>query len=309
MHLSSYADVAPNDRGDLSSQGAVFVYLAKTFSETFNSPNDKVRFSLRASSSADLVMQRPESFQWFGKSLAVAQVSSSSNGPARPLLVVGAPAFHSDQDGSENSAVGKIFVYDLALSHTEHVAGIYGCGHAGRTGHAVIASPTHLVFSEPHFNASSTTAQGPEELSLHRGRGKMDGLRAGRVVAVSWSALLSSSSSEVRVCELKSALGPDAVVDSVGEGFESRYGTTLAFTEDATVVLVGAPLADDTNGRVYSLNLASGAAEVVLSGRERAKSKGRTGQAIVVTKGAVYVGAPYLSVSDVGEQEGEVFVL
>jgi hypothetical protein len=295
-YVGSYPEVAPNDRGDLSSQGAVFVYLATSFPKTFNAPDENARFTLQASSAADLVMQRPESFQWFGKSLAVAQVQG------RSLLVVGAPAFHSTQQGDENSAVGKIFVYDLSVSHTEHVVGVFGCGHAGRTGQAVIASPDYLVFSEPHYNATAASSASRQA--------KMEGLRAGRVVAVTWSALLAPSApSEVRVCELRSVLGEEAVVDSVGEVFEGRYGASLAFSEDSSSVLVGAPLADDTNGRVYSLDLVSGVSKVVLSGRERSRSKGRVGQAIAVSKGAVYVGAPLLSVSDQGEQEGEVYVL
>ena len=139
--------------------------------------------------------------------------------------------------------MGKVFVYDFATSLSEYSLGISGCGHAGRTGQALATSKNHLVFSEPAFNATV----GGEQV-----------LRAGRVLAVSWSSLLSLPSGDVKVCDLNSLLSEENLVQSMGNSFEARYGSSLAITSDASKVYVGAPLEDDTRGNVYSMDLTTG---------------------------------------------------
>ena len=287
-YAGSYPNIAPNDRDDISSQGAVYVYLATSFANTF-AAEDSIRFHLGASAAADWVLQHEESFEWFGRSLAITKTNTGN------FLVIGAPSFHSKEEGEENSAVGKLFVYNLAKAGAEYVLGISGCGHAGRTGHALAASAQHLVFSEPSYNVSVA----PESQT---GREKSVFLRAGRVIAVSWDELFSVGRVEVKVCDLSN------VVESLGEGFEARHGSALALSADSTHVIIGAPLANDTRGAVYSLDLTSGAVDVLLSGKTHSSSKGRLGQAIAVHQDAVYIGAPYASIRD-GEQEGKVYTL
>ena len=144
----SYPSLAtpPNDRGDLSSQGAVYVFLQKSFDSLFRHPGSNAAPSadhpllpvtLVAPSVADYVLQRPESFQYFGRSLIIVPATTSATAATdsstdsstdttatAPMLLVGAPMFHSTIPGEQDSAVGAVFAYQF-------------CRHCSSRGHTV----------------------------------------------------------------------------------------------------------------------------------------------------------------------------
>jgi hypothetical protein len=281
--LVSYPEVAPNDRGDLSSQGAVFVFLASSFASTFSSPN---RLHLTASSSADLLLQPSDSFQWFGKTLAI-----HSNVSGSPLLVIGAPTFHSTLVGEENSAVGKIYFYRIGQDkEASLVLSLSGCVHGFRTGYSFALSDTHFAFSEPYWSPAtdSTNDQRPRDQLL----------RSGRVLVVAWPDLLSLPS-QSRVCDLGS------VMEARGASFESRFGSSLLFCSPSSLSLVvGAPLANDGRGEVYLLDTSTGALQLLVEGSKQSSYyKPRYGQALAASNNNIYVGAPLATVNGL-EQVG-----
>lgn len=203
------------------------------------------------------------------------------------MLVIGAPTYHSKISGEENSAVGKIYFYrinkdkEVTLAHS-----LTGCGHGGRTGYSIALSETHFAFSEPYWNSTGDGNRPREQL-----------LRSGRVFVVKWQDLLSTSTN-IQVCDLE----PSTVLEAKGASFEARFGTTLSFHSDS--LLVGAPLANDGRGEVYSLDIATGQLDLLLEGTKRSSYyKPRYGQSIVTVNDNIYVGAPFATVNEL-EQAG-----
>jgi hypothetical protein len=302
----SYADIAPNDRGDLSSQGAVYIYLSSSFINTISHPDPSLRLWLSASA-ADLIIQQPESYQWLGHSLSVQKDPS---GGASPLLIVGAPTFHSERSGEEDSAVGRVYVYRISTSSDAISASLLvsltGCSHGARTGHSVATSSSYLSIGEPYWTPS-------DSLALDRPRDSL--LRSGRVVVSAWSSLLSlsesASSADIRICDLEGLaveLGVAAPQQFRGDAYEGRFGLTMKFRGNEDSLLVGAPLADDGKGRLYEVKLGSGTSQVILSSQAMSRSKGRIGHAIGVDgSDAIYVGAPYSTDSAANEQIGSLY--
>lgn len=279
----SYEDIAPSAEGAVSSQGAVYVFLSATLN---TSPSQS---GLTASESADLILQPQTDYQWFGKSVQIAQVND------RQLLLVGAPVFHSALPGEESSAVGRVYGYDFrdllgSQGAQQQLFTLTGCSHAGGTGHTLASSSSYLAFSETGWNSSSV-------------------LRSGKVHWVQWSALLdhvAGGGRDVAVCDLSKVLGA-STMSLEGQIFEGRFGSTLAFSGEQSL-LVASPMADDGRGRVSRVDLSSGAEEVLhessLSNKQLGKC--RAGQSLAVAQngnGLVFVGSPYAT-STAGEQCG-----
>jgi hypothetical protein len=261
----------------------VFIFLASSFSSTFSSPD---RLHLTASSSADLLLQPTDSFQWFGKSLAIHPSVDGS-----PLLVITAPTFHSTIPGEENSAVGRVYFYRLNQDkEASLILTLAGCGHGARTGHAVALSETHFAFSEPYWT--------PTETAMNDQRPRDELLRSGRVLVVEWKDLLALPV-ESRVCDLSSI----SVMEVRGASFESRFGSSLLFSSSSSLV-IGAPLANDGRGEVYLLDTSSGALELLVEGSKQSSYyKPRYGQALATLNNKIFVGAPLATVDDL-EQVG-----
>lgn len=292
----SYADISPDAHGDVSSQGAAFIFYSESLSHIISTTNSGSSSSggvrLEASA-ADVVLQPQGFYQWFGKSLDIATVDD------RSVLLVGAPVFHS---GDENSAVGRLYAYDMKSFIGEENGPLFsmtGCNHAGSTSHAIASSDTHLAFSETGWNSTDGSV-----------------LRGGRVLAVAWNSLMNvvheSRGVDIAVCNLNDLLGADAVITAEGTSFDGRYGSSLRFASN-TSLIIGAPLADDGRGRVFHLDISTGTETEVYASSlgERGWGKARVGQSLAVVPGGdgVFVGAPYSTCEGRGEQTGRVLKL
>jgi hypothetical protein len=241
-------------------------------------------------------LQPDDSFQWFGKSLAI---HSNINGS--PLLVIGAPTFHPKVTGEENSAVGKIYFYRInQQKQATLLLSLSGCEHGGRTGYSFALSENYFAFSEPYWTPTTTA-------DTERGRPRDELLRSGRVITVKWQDLLSLSS-DLRVCDLLSSSAAPSIIEVRGTSFESRFGTTLLF--DSNSLIIGAPLANDSRGEVSRVDLTTGELELLVEGTKKSSySKPRYGSSLALTrdqdqqKQSLYVGAPYATINEL-EQVG-----
>jgi hypothetical protein len=280
--IRSYEDLNSNEMKDTSSQGAVYVYLGKSLNKKIQSAvgnGDNLSFSSRAL--ADIVLQRPESFQLFGKSLHVAQAQKET------LLFIGAPTFHSTAFGEENSAVGRLYAYSMA-SATSYYFSITGCHHAGRTATAIAFSRNLQViaFSEPAYNSSK----------LVRGRSV---LRSGRIIIVSLQSIINyvdtKNQIDLNVCDL---VQWDDVIVIEGDSFEGRFGSSLLFRQhdgssghssETDVLFVSSPLADAGAGHVYAYKLMkkNPIAKLLwtVSGSDIGERKGRLGSNLATADG------------------------
>ena len=232
-----------------------------------------------------------ERYQWFGKSLGIAKTDKGS------ILIVGAPVFHSEVEGSENSAVGRIYGYKFqALSNKDYdpLFTVTGCSHAALAGHSVASSATHLAFSESGWNATSDN-------------NKI--LRAGRVHVVDWASFLNKADEQpghdIPVCELREVISDEKAYSWFdGESVDGRYGSSLMFTPD-NCLLSGAPLADDGRGRVYRVDVESGNQELLFSSSDQniELGKARVGKSFAISGDKILAAAPYAT-TGAGEQVG-----
>ncbi len=176
----NYPDISPNEQGDLSSQGAVYVYLGRSMKRSI--VNNASPTGMLASQTADVTLQPKGAYQWYGRSLLVTQAASprqyyyqndDADGfttPATaPLLIVGAPIYHPDVEALSahfsaadvNSAVGRVYAYSFASrrsfpSAEEYSWSLTGCAHGARTGQSMAFSQplNAIAVSEPAFNSS-----------------------------------------------------------------------------------------------------------------------------------------------------------
>ena len=299
-----------NPHGDISSQGAVYVFLASSFSQTFIQGHD----IYNPSKVADGILQPQESYQWFGRSLLIIPKTNTSS----TVLIIGAPGYHDEGSvDSSTSAVGRVYAYSWSGSTLELKWGVTGDHHAGRTGHALAWSPSSnggiLVISEPLHNCTTANTN-TNTVSASR---KSDmTLRSGRVLVIPFSNIQSHVLKyEVKELHIKDIAN---VEEYCGEIFEGRFGNTMTFI-NTELLAISAPLANLGAGIVYVYNINTHELVHTVSGRKLngMKSKGRVGSSLAVipsnshSSELLYVGAPYTTAttSDVMEESGSVFIL
>jgi hypothetical protein len=309
--LCSYAEIAPNAKADISFQGAAYVFLASSFPKTIAAGSAR----MNASSAADFVLQQSESYQWFGKSVSVL-APTEENGLPRPLLLVGAPSFHAESAGDENSAVGRLYAYSISGAAVQVEWTLTGTHHAGRLGQAVAAAGDIIAVSEPAFNATKARswddALSPS-VSLAEELGSMrngEVLRAGRVLLYSVRSL-----SDAVACSGPSLSTNNlAFTEVTGHSFEGRFGSSLSFgaklRNNMAFLAVGEPLADygagaahifgvSTDGGYIGVEHSRTVRGLIAFGR---RSKARLGSSALIAGGKLFVGAPY---STMGAEDKE----
>jgi len=297
----SYEDVAANSLGEISYQGAAFVFLSSSFADSLASGMARVN----ASVAADFVLQQPSSYQWFGKSLSVL-APCEENQLTHPLLLVGAPSFHSEAAADSLSAVGRLYAYGFADGAATVQWSITGGSHAGRTGHSIAVSGSVIAMSQPAFNTTKSqfmTGAVPPAVALAEEVGSMrngEVLRAGRVLLLSVPDLTLAAGTK----------GPELTVDDVafveltGNSFEGRFGATLGFAgglrDEHVRLVIGEPLADYGAGAVHVFAVSTkGAITADHSRSEKGSrwlgdgSKGRFGSSIAVRGDQLITSAPY----------------
>lgn len=295
-----------NDRGDVSSQGAVFVFLASSLrsliqQRTATSPHSSF-LSLVASDTADFTLQRQASFQYFGRSLEIVEA------PQR-LLLVGAPFFHFENEGEDKtSAAGRIFAYSFTQQKSQRSSlrrsvadkapkdyewSITGCLHAGRTGQTMAYSKTLsvLAIGEPAFNG---TSRNPYTL------GKSI-LRSGRVVLVPLQSLLDHASSglrDMRMCDIEGWLETSVVA---GDEKEARFGNTIAF--------LSAPITHTSVASTDSKNAVGSMDQLVIAGSLGSKGAGSVSGIEVSKSGSKVTARPKWTITgsdSIGEAKGRL---
>lgn len=321
----SYPGITTNDRGDVSSQGAVYVFLATSFPTLVN-PSKRVN----ASNAADLVIQESASFQWLGKSLAIVPQDDVVK---VPLLLVGAPSYHPVNLEDVNSGVGRVYAYTLTANKVANVWTVTGCSHASRTGHAVavgsVNGMSYMAISEPTYNATKplqmddSVDEDLEAISSLSSMRNGEVLRSGRVLVISVHKIVESIASheteglDFKMCELENLLGKAAVKEVVGNEFDGRLGSAIEFRTSTNKfsesnileLIVGIPQAGYGAGAVRSVTIGEDEPKLqwILSGRKMfgGNSKSRLGACLTIVNSDVIIGAPFFS-NENGEEVGSV---
>lgn len=268
IRILSYTDIAFDEHGELSNQGAVYLF----FADTLKSFIDASTASLNAAEAADKLLQPTGSYGWYGKSLLV----SPGIGDIPPMLHVGAPTYHlsgSDMSASDrNSAVGRVYMYSIgrddavkSLTGDGYTISITGCKHAGRTGRTLAFSKSlsAVAIAEPSFNTSTHSNRDYGNDDLGKGVLGQSGLRAGRVVVVSLSTLLASATADWQMCDI--AGNQNLSVTLSGVDMEGRFGLSMAFSDNRILstgrgssrdtLVIGSPISRDGTGAVFGYDI------------------------------------------------------
>lgn len=346
----SYPDIAANDRGDLSSQGAVYIFLASSFNTLFTKrPLAPRTVSYQASEAASYTLQRPISFQWFGKSLEIVETTSKLESN---LLLVGAPFYHSEQPGEMTSAVGRVFAYSvprkaastspssMSSSKTlDYVWTLTGSHHAGRTGCSLSYSPSTglLAIGESAYN---NTFDVSVPLVSEYSRISVEGvLRSGRVLVASLSAIQDAATTAVnrdllvKDIELWADKSKATFLAPLKPSFDARFGSSVKFHTSAETgkeqLLVSAPLQFNGAGSLFGYDVTFKLVTPIVikeswsvTGRDVEEKRGRLGYTFVpyattdsvtgAVSDAILVSGPFSNAGGVapdGDQLGTLFSL
>jgi hypothetical protein len=318
LRFCSYQSVAPNIRGDISSQGSVHVFLRTSLTAKLSKPPTQQQplVTLQAFIDADFTLQNNASFEYFGQNLEIVKRS-----PA--VLLVGAPYFHIDatnnvKNDNVNSAVGRVFAYSFDEGMISSVFSITGCRHASRLGQSMAYSSSLdvLAIAEPSHNATFKPADNRFTRVL----------RGGRALLVPMSSLVEKASAslnkEISVCDVETW---DDVASVEGTEVEGRFGAQMVFAQDKTSkrdrLIVSAPVAS-TGGDVFSVivTFAEGKLRTqtkkLLSGGSVGEGKGRLGYRLATTRATtddhteratlVFASAPFADCSGTAPDNDEV---
>lgn len=233
-------------------------------------------------------------------------------------LLVGAPTFHSEVVGDENSAIGRVYAFKIPSSNLRRLQSlesktiayswsISGCNHAGRTGQTISFSRAlkALAVSEPSFNATLTTHIKVKKISA-------DVLRSGRVVIIPYQAILSQSLStkDMFMCDIENWSGTNSplILSSDELLQDGRFGSSMTFfnSGNENKIVVGSPLAHSNSGMVSLFNIElnklgrlNGTLEWTVGGRSLHENKGRLGSSLSIVSATngdypvVFASAPY----------------
>lgn len=287
----SYSSINPNNpQGDVSSQGAVYIFFAPfQFTSLFHTASE-----------ANIILQPPASYQWFGYSLTLIP-------GLYPQLLIGAPVFHSEVADEVNSAVGRLYSYTFTDNKAASQWSITGCSHAGRIGDAASFSESLglLAIADSAYNCTNRLHCGhPFEASSRYDRTEM--LRTGRVLLVP----LSNISGDMRLCDIEE--NAEALYGTSRDG---RFGSKIVFasTPESEVLVVAAPLSHDNGGEVSVYKITQQSSKLLwsVSGSQLGEGKGRLGTSLSFFNDEIYVGAPLANnggYAPDGDQCGQVYV-
>eukprot|EP01062_Namystynia_karyoxenos_P061066 TRINITY_DN52_c0_g1_i1.p1 TRINITY_DN52_c0_g1~~TRINITY_DN52_c0_g1_i1.p1 ORF type:complete len:920 (+),score=309.51 TRINITY_DN52_c0_g1_i1:102-2762(+) len=285
--MSSFkADPNWADR-DSIQRGALFALLAKPGRGG----------TVEARSGADLVIEGPAGYGWFGQSAAVT-VSPAG----RRLLLVGAPGYRGS-----NGTAGRVYAYAVNASGGRLQAAVAltltGDEPLAEFGHAVAASAG---------NAANATVAIASPAARGQGGSKARGGEVRLLPAAAFDTLCNSSAP----CDVKTGALPTRAViggGGSGKGVFGRLGWRLGYADvtggpDADLVVAAslwsggavAPVLDAAQrerGRLYvwdGAKLPSGAAadDTAAWSQTGTRARARFGSAFAAVGGALAVGSP-----------------
>lgn len=319
-YAGSYPNISYNNKEDLSSQGAVYIFFASSFLKTIASGNKNYDVTI-----ADIILQQPSEYQWFGKSLNVI-IPTIENKLTTTILLIGAPTFHSENINEINSAVGRIYgyIYSMNNKNMKNIFTITGDLHAGRTGQIIKSFNNYLAISEPAFNTTKEHIQKENIekniLSWVNSVGSIKNgeiLRAGRVIVISISELMTYINNmnqnliDIRINELNKKL--ITYKEFYGNSFDGRFGSNLLFHNNQ--LIISEPLAEYGAGAIHIYDLNNNKKLYTNRGSSLfgLHSKGRFGQSLNIISNKLtnqlLVSAPYLTfnkLNNINEENGIV---